>query len=409
MRAACNIPAGGAANAASGDNVPSMVPTRRQILIRRVGAVAGAAALTALLASVLLAGGGSETNSSEAPPNGVSQKVLDQVRELSVPDQVDQVMLLGFDGKRIGSKLMSELSDHQLGGVLVRAGNWSGSKDGTKLVAEMVATAKKGGRVAPVFATAQEAGEFRELTDLPSSKDELTLGDTGKPANAREDFASSAKALRDAGIRLDLAPIADVATLDSPVGARSFSDSPEVAAAMTQAALEGCAKEKVACAPGRFPGLGAANQDTDQGPASISLDRASLENRDLLPFRAAADSEAPAMMISLGFYSAYDAVTPAALTPSIVGGLLRDDLGFEGVAITDDLGAGAVKATLEVPEAAVAALGAGSDMLRIDSPKDQKGVREALLAAVDDGTISEARLAGAAARVLELKSSLGID
>ena len=178
---------------------------------------------------------------------------------------------------------------------------------------------------------------------------------------------------------------------------------------MTLSGLTGCEKAKVACAPGRFPGLGAATQDTDRGPATVSLDDASLAVRDLVPFESAIKARVPAVVVSLAFYSAYDAVTPAAMAPDIVTGLLREKLRFEGVAITDDLGAGAVKATGSVPDAAVQAIAAGSDMVQIGSPRDQEGVREALLDAVDDGTLSKDRLASAAARVLELKSSLGVD
>ncbi len=82
----------------------------------------------------------------------------------------------------------------------------------------------------------------------------------------------------------------------------------------------------------------------------------------------------PAVVLSLAFYAAYDPVTPAALSEPVATGLLRDQLGFSGVAITDDLGAGAVRSGYSVPKAAVAALAAGSDLIQIDSPVDQKGV-----------------------------------
>ena len=76
------------------------------------------------------------------------------------------------------------------------------------------------------------------------------------------------------------------------------------------------------------------------GPASVGLDVASLEIRDLAPFKAAIAEKVPAVVVSLGLYAAYDPVTPAALSPSIAGDLLRDQLGFKGVAISDDLSAG---------------------------------------------------------------------
>jgi beta-N-acetylhexosaminidase len=101
-------------------------------------------------------------------------------------------------------------------------------------------------------------------------------------------------------------------------------------------------------------------------------------------------------------------VTPGALSESVATGLLRDDYGYEGAAITDDLGAGAVKADYSVPEAAVAAIQAGADMVQIDSPADQNGVRDALVKAVASGEIPEARLAQAAGRILQLKRQIGL-
>ena len=89
-------------------------------------------------------------------------------------------------------------------------------------------------------------------------------------------------------------------------------------------------------------------------------------------------------------------------------GLLRDQLGFSGVAITDDLGAGAVRSGYSVPKAAVAALAAGADLIRIDAPQDQAGVQSAIAAAVESGELPESRLQQAAARVLELKRVRGL-
>ena len=116
----------------------------------------------------------------------------------------------------------------------------------------------------------------------------------------------------------------------------------------------------------------------------------------------------PAVVLSLGFYVAYDAVTPGALAEPVATGLLRDQLGFEGVAITDDLGAGAVRAGTATPKATVAALAAGADLIRIDDPANQRGVQRAIVAAVDGGELSRARLEGAASRVLELKRERGL-
>ena len=116
----------------------------------------------------------------------------------------------------------------------------------------------------------------------------------------------------------------------------------------------------------------------------------------------------PAVVLSLAFYVAYDPVTPGALSGAVVTGLLRDQLGYQGVAITDDLGAGAVRSGTSVAKAAVAALAAGADLVRIDAPADQAGVQAAIVDAVAAGELPQERLEQAAGRVLELKRSRGL-
>jgi beta-N-acetylhexosaminidase len=339
---------------------------------------------------------------------GLSPQSSILANQLTTEQLVDQVLLLGFEGTDGGAPIVAELADRQLGGVLVQAGNWLGSGPGAELTRAIHTAGASGARIPPLVVVSQEGGRYRSLTDLPPAATELEIGDTGSTDVAADWAMETGRALRQAGFDLNLFPVADVATLDSPVADRAFSDDPAVAARMTAAAIRGCRNARIACAPVHFPGLGAASQDTAQGPATVSLDAASLEARDLPAFEAAFAERAPAVVLSLAFYAAYDPVTPGALAAPVTTGLLRDEVGYEGVAITDDLGSGAVRAEFSVPRAAVAALSAGADLIQIGSPSDQQGVREALLSALESGDLSESRLREAAGRVLELKRALGL-
>ena len=154
----------------------------------------------------------------------------------------------------------------------------------------------------------------------------------------------------------------------------------------------------------------------------MSLDATALRARDLVPFDAAFRAGAPAVVLSHAFYVAYDAVTPGSLSSLVAYDLLREQMGFEGVAITDDLGAGAIKARGEASEAggagprggtavtaaAITALEAGADMLTISAPEDQRGVTDAIIEALGTGDLSEDRLDEAVGRVLVLKQLLGL-
>ena len=350
-------------------------------------------------------GGSDEPDTPEPAVATVPDSVSAVVEGLTDEQLADQVLLLGFEGVDETAPMLAELGGRELGGILIGPANWLGADAGAGLI-EAIRSASATATAPPLIVASQEGGDYRSFADLPPEETELEIGDSGNVSVAEDWARQTSAALSDSGFDLNLFPVADVATLDSPVADRAFSDDPRVAAELTAASLRGCRDARLACAPLHFPGLGAASQDTSRGPATVSLDQAGLFARDVEPFRAAIAERAPALVLSLAFYAAYDPVTPGAFTPTIATDLLRDQLGFAGVAITDDLGAGAVKFTDEVPDAAVAALAAGVDMVQITNPEDQEGVAEAIVAALASGELSRGRLAEAAGRVLELKESV---
>jgi beta-N-acetylhexosaminidase len=339
---------------------------------------------------------------------GISDPVQGVAGRMTPEQAVDQVLLLGFDGTDATSPIVTELGSRQIGGVLVQPSNWLDAGQGAQLVATLRGAGLAGGRIPPLVVAQQEGGDFRSFPDLPPAVGQTDIGARASPKLAERWSLQAGQALRAVGFDLNLAPVADIASQVSPVASRAFSDDPVVVAGLTAAAVRGCRRAGIACAISHFPGLGAASQDTDEGPATVGLDASTLSKRDLAPFRSAITEGAPAVVMSLAYYAAVDPVTPAALSPDVATGILRDRLGFTGLAITDDLGAGAVTATYSVQQAAVTALAAGSDMVRIDSPADQAGVREAILRAVETGELPEARLRQAAARVLQLKRVVGL-
>jgi beta-N-acetylhexosaminidase len=382
---------------------------RRTIVLRRVAAVGAALVATAGIWLLLYRDGSSEAaEDAKEASRGVSEPVAGLVRDMTLAERVDQVLLVGFDGTDASAPVVEDLRSRELGGLLITRRNWIDPEQGRALVSALRAAALDGGGISPLMVTAQEGGEYSSLAGLPPSSRELDIGRTGDPAAAEAWAKETAAALRSVGIDLNLAPVADVVTIASPLAGRAFTDDATLAADLTAAAVRGCEEAGIACAPSHFPGQGAASEDTDEGPATVSLDETSLATRDLAAFRAAFAEHAPAVVLSLAFFAAYDSVTPAALAPAVSTDLLRDELGYEGLAITDDLSAGAIKATQSPKDAAVAAVAAGADLIQISSPADSEGVADALLEAVESGEIDEDRLSEAAGRVLELKHELNL-
>lgn len=386
----------------------SRAPSRLVVARRRAVALAILVVL-GLAAWLLLRGGSGDPAADHAAPTaGVSAEVSARARAMTPEQLADQVLLVGFEGTGKDADIVDQLAEHEYGGVFVAADNWVDAEQGSELVGALRTAGRADGAIPPLIVASQEGGQYRSFADLPPAENELQIGDAGSASGALRWARSSAAALRSAGFDLDLFPIADVATLDSPLADRAFSDDPATVAALTAASIRGCNRAGLACAALHFPGLGGASEDTDRGPATIGIDSATLEARDLAPFRAAFAEGMPAVVLSLGLYVAYDAVTPGALAEPVATGLLRDQLGYEGVAITDDLGAGAVRVNTPTPKAAVAALAAGADLVRIDDPDNQRGVARAIVAALDRGDLTRARLEVAASRVLELKRARGL-
>jgi beta-N-acetylhexosaminidase len=373
---------------------------RRSVLGGVVVLVLGGA-----VASVLIQRGGDDDEDDQGAGAKAAAPVQRAADRLSPVQEVDAVVVSGFANSAAGAKLARSA---QLGGLLVGADNWFGTFKGRTMLSRLRAQSAAGGRIPPLIVGVQEGGAYRAYPGLPPALGQREIAATNDPREAAEWAAGTGRALAKAGFDLNLAPIADVATLDSPLADRAFSDDPELVTAMTAGAVRGCRGSGIACATPYFPGVGAASIDTSQGPATVGLDAESLEVRDLAPFRAAIAERVPAVVVSLALYSAYDPVTPGALSPSIVQNLLRDQLRFKGVAISDDLSAGGPALGMPVTEAAVQALAAGIDLVVVSDPGEAVAVRKAVLSAAREGSIPQDRLNEAIARVLSLKQSLGL-
>ena len=365
------------------------------------------AALAACLALVLGGDGGEGDGDGDAPPPpDASARVLEALAALDDEAKAEQLILAGFEGSSAAEAEDPLRGPAVPGALLVGPQNWPGAGEGEDLVAELAKSAAEEG-IDPLIATAQEGGTHRALADLPPAERAIEVGDRGDLELARRWGEETAEALEDAGILLNLAPVADIATLDSPIADRAFSDDPETVTAMTAAAVRGCIDVGIACAVGHFPGEGGVNESTGQGPGSVSLDQGTLESRELPPFEAAFRQGAPAVVVSHALYPAYSPVTPASLAPPIYE-LLRGRLAFEGVAITDDLQAGAIRAGMRVEEAAVDAIAAGADLVQISDPAAAGRAAAALTEALAAGTLDAERVDEAVARVLTLKARLGL-
>ncbi|MBA3421543.1 MAG: hypothetical protein H0U12_06560, partial [Thermoleophilaceae bacterium] len=337
----------------------------------------------------------------------VPPQVREAASELSVPEKVDQLLLLGFQGTN-AREPERRLARGELGGLTIAAENYTGAGDLRGLVRKIRTRARREDRLPPLFMVSQEGGELSALPDLPPLD---TPADTASVEEAAYAAFKSARALNRIGVDGVLGPVLDVGATDGgPLGLRAFSDSAREIARYARATVTAYASAGVVTAPLHFPGgLGQSASSTDEGPSQVSLPLNALRQRDLLPFRVAIDAGTHAIVVGHGLYGTDDFVVPASASRFVLTDLLRDELGFEGLAITDDLAAGAITIPSSSAEAGVASIAAGADMVRLSGPpQEQERLRTAVLAAVRSGRISRDRLDGAVVRVLEAKRVAGL-
>jgi beta-N-acetylhexosaminidase len=254
---------------------------------------------------------------------------------------------------------------------------------------------------AGLLAVDEEGGDVTRLEAKRGSSypGNLALGVVDDPSLTADVAGAIAGELARAGINVNLAPVADVnSNPDNPViGVRSFGADPELVARHVAAFVEGTQRQGVAACAKHFPGHGDTSVDSHVGLPVVAGDL----DAALLPFRAAIAAGVQAVMTAHLVLPALDEL-PATLSPRILTTLLREELGFDGLVVTDALEMRAISDGIGIPEAAVVALAAGADALCIGHHQHEEmvaAVVDAIVAAVRDGRLSIGRLEDAAAKV----------
>lgn len=257
----------------------------------------------------------------------------------SLRELVGQRLMISFAGTTPSASLLQRIRRGEVGGVILFGGNVTGPPQLRRLVDRLQQAARDGGRPPLLVATDQEGGAIRRVPWAPPTLAGAALAVLG-PDAVRVEGRRTGAALRAAGITVDLAPVADVAGPGSFLAAeqRALGTTPAGAGAAAVAFARGLADARVAATVKHFPGIGAATRNTDRTAVTIGGGSVALA-RALEPFRAAVAAQVPIVMLANAGYAALDG-KPAAWSPAVQA-LLRHELGFTGVTITDALDAAA--------------------------------------------------------------------
>jgi beta-N-acetylhexosaminidase len=238
----------------------------------------------------------------------------------------------------------------------------------------------------------------------------MAIAATGREQDAYDVGRATALEARAVGIQIDFAPTVDVNNNPSNpvINTRSFGENPARVARLSALFVRGLQDAGVAATAKHFPGHGDTDVDSHVGLPVVPADAARLDSVELVPFRAAIGAGAALVMTAHIALPALrgDSTTPATLSPSIITGLLRDSLNFHGVTVTDALTMEGVGKGYSTEQSAVLAVQAGSDILL--KPGDPTRALDAVVAAVERGEISRARIDSAVRHLLELKARTGV-
>jgi len=313
-----------------------------------------------------------------------------------------RLMVFGFEGTEAPPELLAYIR-RGLGGVILFSRN---IRDPLQ-VASLIQTLQAEAEVPLLVGIDQEGGSVSRLpapfTVLAGNR---ALGRCGDPAVAYAVGRAVAAELAAVGFNLNFAPVLDVETRpDNPViGPRSLGSDPNSVAELGCALIRGMQEERVIACGKHFPGHGHTRLDSHHALPEVDRTVEELRRVELLPFARAVTAGVEAMMTAHVRYPALDPDLPATLSPAIVQGILRRELGFEGLLFSDDLEMKAVAEPWGVGTTAAAAIRAGVDMLLVcrDPALQEEAVRGVTLA-TERGEIPRSRLEEAAARIRDLK------
>ena len=344
--------------------------------------------------------GGQMQTAQEKKEPSLDEKVEAIVADMSLPEKVGQMVMIGVHGTEINDDSRYMLNQYHIGGVIFFDRNLQSAEQTQKFTADLQAQAAK----VPLFIAIDEEGgrvaRGRDFIEPPPAAQ--SLGQAGDNTQAEAWAQKTGSRLKELGINVNFAPVADVG--QNP---REYGTDGQTVAKFVAAAAQGYESAHVIYALKHFPGIGRGTVDSHFERSSITASKEELAASDLVPFREIIAHHSPEnymIMISHLVYPALDAERTASLSAAVQTGLLRQELGYNGIIITDSLEMGAVSKYGSFRELGVQAVQAGADIALVCHEYDHEtDVYLGLLEAAEKGVISEERINESVKRIVKMK------
>lgn len=391
---------------------------KRKVAWNRVfGVIGGLMAIWLVAAGasyMFFSGGGSSKGTPKpdvqsTPVSSAEQQLNDRVEEIlgqmSETEKIGQLIMIGIQGTEADEDNLYMFTQFHFGGVILFDRNMQDMEQVAALTKELQAKCEE--KVPLFVAIDEEGGDVARMKDvLDTPKSQLDIARNGNPQDAKKSAYDISQQLKKMGFNVNFAPVAD---LGSTNGSRHFSDDPDKASKYVLAAASGYKDAGLLFTLKHFPGIGRGEEDTHYSSVSVDVSRQKLMAEDVLPFRNAISNHSPndfLIMVSHVTYPQVSGDTPASVSPAIMKDMLRNELGFKGVIVTDDMEMGAIANDYGYRRSALEAVLAGADMVLMCHEYEHEidaymGIYDALHA----GEITQDRIDDSVRRILRVKLS----
>ncbi|MCK1987751.1 MAG: beta-N-acetylhexosaminidase [Lysinibacillus fusiformis] len=336
----------------------------------------------------------------------ITDEIAETINQMTLDEKLGQMMFAGVSGTSLQQETKSLIRDYKVGGLILYANNLETPQQTVSLMNDLM-TANGTNRLPLFLGTDQEGGKVVRLPGpLKNFPTNQKIGQINQPQFSYEIGQLLGEQLKAFGFNLDFAPVMDVnSNPNNPIiGDRSFSNRPDIVSQLGIQTMQGLESQQVIPVIKHFPGHGDTSVDSHLELPKVSKSLDDLNKLELIPFKAAIDKGVDVVMVGHILLPKIDQQYPSSMSKVIITGLLRNQLGFDGVVMTDDMTMKAITNHVSIGQAAVDSVKAGNDIILIAHEfANVTTAIDALKVAVKNGEISEQQINDSVRRIIQLK------